>query len=47
MTLITVDNTQKKYSSVHEVRPINDLFRPHDSIHPVVSLTAVQVFFFR
>jgi hypothetical protein len=32
--------------SGHEVRPINDLFRPHDYIHPVLSLTVVQVFFF-
>jgi hypothetical protein len=29
-------------SSGHEVRPINDLFRPHDCIHLVVSLTVVH-----
>jgi len=34
-------------SSGHEVRPINDLFRPHDCIRPVVSLVVVQVVFFR
>jgi len=33
-------------SSAHEVRPINDLFQPHDYIHPVVSLTVVQLFVF-
>jgi hypothetical protein len=34
-------------SSGHEVRPINDLFRPHDCIPPVGCLTAVQIFVFR
>jgi hypothetical protein len=34
-------------SSSREVRPINDLFRPHDCIRPVVSLTVFQVFSFR
>jgi hypothetical protein len=33
--------------SGHEVRPINDLFRPYDCICLVVSLIAVQVVFFR
>jgi len=32
-------------SSDHEVRPINDLFRPHDFIRPVVSLMVMKVFF--
>jgi len=27
----------------HEVRPVNDLLRPHDSIRPVVSLMVIQV----
>jgi hypothetical protein len=34
-------------SSGHEVIPINDLFRPHNCTHPIVSLTVVQVFVFR
>jgi hypothetical protein len=34
-------------SPSHEVMSVNDLFRPHDCIHPVVSLTVVQVFVFR
>jgi hypothetical protein len=34
-------------SSGHEVRPINDLFLPHDFIRLVVSLMVVQVFAFR
>jgi hypothetical protein len=29
-------------SSGHEVRPIHDLFRSHDFIRPVISLTVVQ-----
>jgi hypothetical protein len=29
----------------HEVRSISDLFRPHDCIHTVVSLTVGQVVF--
>jgi len=33
--------------SAHEVRSINDLFRPHDFIRLVVSSMVVQVFFFR
>jgi hypothetical protein len=32
-------------SSGHDLRPINDLFRPHDFIQ-IVSLMVVQVFFF-
>jgi hypothetical protein len=31
----------------HQVTPINDLFRPHDYIRQVVSLTVVRVFTFR
>jgi len=31
------------FSSGHDVRPINDLFRPHDCIRPVVSLIIIQV----
>jgi len=31
---------------VTEVRPINDLFRRHDFIRPVVTFMVVQVFFF-
>jgi hypothetical protein len=34
-------------SSGHEVRPINNLFQPYYSIHPVVCLTLVQVFVFQ
>jgi len=34
-------------SSGHEVRPINDLFRPHDCIRSVVPLMVIQVFLFR
>jgi len=30
----------------HEAKSINDLFRPHDYIRQVVSLTVVQAFFF-
>jgi hypothetical protein len=33
-------------SSETLLRSINDLFRPHDYIRPVVSLMVVQVFFF-
>jgi hypothetical protein len=32
-------------SSCHEVRPINDLFLPHDFIRLAVSLMVVQVVF--
>jgi hypothetical protein len=35
------------FSSYRGVRPINDLFLPHDYIRTVVSLIVVQVFFFR
>jgi hypothetical protein len=42
-------NTQiyRLFSSDHEIRSINDLFRSHDYIRPVVSLIVVQVFLFR
>jgi hypothetical protein len=31
-------------SSAHDVRPINDLFRPHDCVCPVVSLMVSSSF---
>jgi len=33
-------------SSGHEVRPINNLFRPRDCIRLLVSLTVVQVYYY-
>jgi len=32
-------------SSAYEVRPVNDLLRPHYCIRQVISLMIVQVFF--
>jgi len=34
-------------AAAYEVRPINDLFWPHDYIRPVVSLTVIQIVAFR
>jgi hypothetical protein len=32
-------------SSGQEIRPKNDLFRPHDCMTPVVSLMIIHIFF--
>jgi hypothetical protein len=40
-------NISSSSSSGHEVRPINDPFRPHYCIPLIVSLTVVHVFVFR
>jgi len=31
------------FSSGYEVKPINDLFRHHECIHPLVSFTVLQI----